>query len=95
MAHAFDQRFQQSAARRRFQILDDVRLDAGVADETERVARGAAFRVVIDDDVDRFVCGRHRSASSQSVLLECLLAETDCHSQDRACDQASDGLYEP
>ena len=54
--HALDERFQQRAARRGFQILDHVRLDAGVTDETQSVARGAALRIVIDDDVGPFGC---------------------------------------
>ena len=41
----------QHPRRRRFQIFDDMRLDAGVADEAEHIARGAAFRVVVDDHV--------------------------------------------
>jgi hypothetical protein len=34
--HAGDQRLQHRAARRTFKIFDDVRLDAGVADQSER-----------------------------------------------------------
>src|SRR3546814_12826503 len=59
---AFDQLFEQRTRRRRFQIFDDMRLDAGVADHRERVARRAAFGVVVDDDV-----GRH-SADSASLV---------------------------
>ena len=35
----------------RFQIFDDMRLDPGIADQRERVARGAALGIVVDDDV--------------------------------------------
>ena len=41
------------------------------------------------------VGGRHRSASSQPVLLECVLGEANRHCQDCAGDQAGHGLYEP
>ncbi len=40
-----------AGGRRRLQIFDDMRLDAGMADQRQRVARGAAIRVVIDDDI--------------------------------------------
>ena len=45
-------------ARRRLEVLDDVRLDAGVADQGQGVARRAAIRVVVDDDVHHATSGR-------------------------------------
>src|SRR3546814_3439427 len=42
---------EQRARRRRLEIFDDMRLDAGIADQAERVARGAAIRVVVDNNV--------------------------------------------
>src|SRR3546814_3745220 len=45
-----DQAFQHRARGRRLEIFDDVRLDPGIADHGERVARGPAFGIVIDDD---------------------------------------------
>ena len=50
-AHAVDELPQQEPGRRRLQVLDDVRLDAGIADHGQRVAGRAAIRVVVDDDV--------------------------------------------
>ena len=51
-AHAGDQRYEARAVRRRLEILDDVRFNAGVLDHRQRVARRPALRVVIDDDID-------------------------------------------
>ena len=34
-----------------FEIFDDVRLDPGVADESDGVARGPAIRIVVDDHI--------------------------------------------
>ena len=50
--HAFDQARQFGPARRRLQIFDDARFGAAIADEAERVARGAASRIVVDGNVD-------------------------------------------
>src|SRR3546814_18394717 len=47
------QLLQHRARRRCLEIFGDMRLDAGVADHRQNVARGAAFGIVIDDDVDR------------------------------------------
>ena len=53
---------QQQPRRRGFQVLNDVRLDPGVADQAQRVARRAAGRVVVDDDVHvRPLSGRARA----------------------------------
>ncbi|RWV78787.1 hypothetical protein GW17_00060188 [Ensete ventricosum] len=41
--HARDEFAKQAARRRRLQIFDDMRLDAGIADHGERVARRAAI----------------------------------------------------
>jgi len=49
--HAGDELGEHRPARRCLQILDDMRLDAGIADHGQRVARRAAVGVVIDDDV--------------------------------------------
>ena len=49
-AHAADEVGQPVAAGRRLQVLDDLRLDAGVADQGQRVAGGAAGGIVIDGD---------------------------------------------
>ena len=67
-AHARDQRLQHRPAGRTFQIFDHVRLDAGVADEPERVARRAAIGIVIDDDVDHgFAVSRGARFASAGV----------------------------
>jgi hypothetical protein len=50
---AGDQLRQQKARRRAFLIVDDVRLDTGIADQREDVARRAASGIVVDDDVHR------------------------------------------
>ena len=50
-AHPLDELPSRSRGRRRLQILDHVRLDAGVADQRQRVAGRAAVRVVVDDHV--------------------------------------------
>src|SRR6185437_16796069 len=46
-SHGVEQTRQRLAARRLLQILDDRRLDAGVAYQSQRVARSTAGRVVI------------------------------------------------
>ena len=51
-AHACDERLQQRAARRAFQIFDDMRLNAGISDQPKHISRRPAFRIVIDDYVD-------------------------------------------
>src|SRR5690606_16846766 len=50
-AHARNKSGQHLARRRCLQIFDDMRLDARIADHRQRVARGAAIGIVIDDDV--------------------------------------------
>lgn len=50
-AHACDQLLEQRPRRRRLQIFDDMRLDAGIADHGERVARRPAIAVVVDDHI--------------------------------------------
>src|SRR3546814_3200707 len=50
-AGAPDKLLKQCARRRCLQIFDDMRLDARIANHRKRVARRAAFRIVVDDDV--------------------------------------------
>lgn len=50
-AHPCDQLLEQCARRRRLQIFDDMRLDAGVADHGKRVAGPSAIGIVVDDHV--------------------------------------------
>ena len=68
--HAADQTYQLLPARRGFQIFDDDRLFAAVADQAEDVARRAACRVVVDRDrhaaVSRF--GEQQAAASGAAL---------------------------
>jgi hypothetical protein len=49
-AHRRDQRLERGAVGRRFQVLDDGRFLAAVADQAQHVARGAAGWVVVDRD---------------------------------------------
>jgi hypothetical protein len=49
--HPVDELYQQLSARRRLQILDDMRLDASISDHCERVARRPAGGIMVDDNV--------------------------------------------
>ncbi len=51
-AHSSNNDFNNARLGRAFQIFNNVRLDAGVADQPERIARRAALGIVIDDNVD-------------------------------------------
>src|SRR3546814_10319693 len=53
--------FEQLARWRRLQIFDDVRLDAGVADHRQRVARRSAIGIMVDDDVVHVRSEEHTS----------------------------------
>src|SRR3546814_6213009 len=55
-------RVKQCARRGCLQIFDDMRLDARIANHRKRVARRAAFRIVVDDDV-----GGHSADSARAV----------------------------
>src|SRR3546814_5890676 len=55
-------RVKQCARRGCLQIVDDMRLDARIANHRKRVARRAAFRIVVDDDV-----GGHSADSARAV----------------------------
>ena len=57
-----------AARRRRLQIFDHMRLYAGVADEAERVARGSAIGIVIDDHIGRAHAGSF--APQQGAVAE-------------------------
>jgi hypothetical protein len=57
-AHALDQLAQKKPRRRGLEILDDMRLDPGVSDQAQGVARGPALRVVVDDHVHDAPCRR-------------------------------------
>ena len=57
-ARAFEQLRQKQPRRRAFEIFDDMRLDAGVADHRQRVARGFASGVVVNDDIHQATSGR-------------------------------------
>src|SRR5580704_16038203 len=56
----------QGPRRRGFQIFDDMRLDARVADKAERIARCTATRIMVDDDIHwrHAKCGRRFAAPS-------------------------------
>ena len=64
-AGASEQLRQQQPRRRAFEIFDDVRLDPGIADHREHVARRSACRVVVDDDVHHATSGRRRRRALQ------------------------------
>src|SRR3546814_2305856 len=49
--HARDEVLKHRPARRRLEIFDDMRLDTGIADQAQGVARCAAIGIVIADDV--------------------------------------------
>src|SRR5690606_36328231 len=49
--HARDELGEHVPRRRCLEIFDDMRLDARIADHRQGVARSAAIRVVIDDNV--------------------------------------------
>ncbi len=59
-SHPADELAQHGARWRRFQILDDMRLNARVADHRQGIARRAARRIVVDDDV-AFIEGHART----------------------------------
>ena len=76
-AHAFDKGFQQRAARRGFKILDHMRLNARIADQPERIARGAALGIVVNDHVNGMLgCGRHQSAFAEPMLYDRVFDES-------------------
>src|SRR3546814_19811316 len=44
-----------------------MRFDAGIADHGQRIARGSAFRIVVDDDVDRRLRVGHSHAPALTL----------------------------
>src|SRR3546814_6170553 len=64
-ARARDKFDQQRPARRCLQIFDDMRLDPGVADHGQCIARGHALRVMVDDDVGHFALRQQQESSAR------------------------------
>src|SRR3546814_7862313 len=64
-ARARDKFDQQRPARRCLQIFDDMRLDPGVADHGQCIARGPALRVMVDDDVGHFALRQQQVSSAR------------------------------
>ena len=65
---ASDQLGQQPPRRRAFQIFDDMRLDAGIADHCEHVSRRLAARIVIDNHIHQATSGRGFVAPSRAPI---------------------------
>src|SRR3546814_4997791 len=68
-AGAPDKLLKQCARRRCLQIFDDMRLDARIANHRKRVARRAAFRIVVDDDVGGHSADRSEEHTSELQSL--------------------------
>src|SRR3546814_10732255 len=64
-ARARDKFDQQRPARRCLQIFDDMRLDPGVADHGQCIARGPTPRVMVDDDVGHFALRQQQVSSAR------------------------------
>ena len=88
-AHAQNQSFQHLAARRRFQIFDDVRLDAGIPDQAERVARCGAIGVVVNNHVDHW-----RSPVVVRLRIEALLCQRHGHCENAAGGKSAEPLQQ-
>src|SRR5260370_37909111 len=67
-AGASEQLRQQQPRRRAFEIFDNMRLYPGIADHRERIARGCACRIVIDDDIHHATSGRGFVAPSRAPI---------------------------
>src|SRR3546814_12703190 len=64
---AGDEAFQQGTRRRSLEVLNDMRFDPGIADHGQRIARGSAFGLVVDDDVARLILMGHSLAPALAL----------------------------
>src|SRR3546814_19090907 len=53
--------------RRSVEVLNDMRFDPGIADHGQRIARGSAFGIVVDDDVARLILMGHSLAPALAL----------------------------
>jgi hypothetical protein len=67
-AGAIQQLRQEQPRRRAFEVFDNVRLDPGIADHREHVARSPACRIVIDDDIHHATSGLGLDAPSSCPI---------------------------
>src|SRR3546814_15289463 len=49
------------------EVLNDMRFDPGIADHGQRIARGSAFGIVVDDDVARLILMGHSLAPALAL----------------------------
>src|SRR3546814_15350942 len=66
-AGAGDEAYQQGTRRPSLEVLNDMLFDPGIADHGQRIARGSALGIVVDDDVARLILMGHSLAPALAL----------------------------